>query len=149
MSLNNKDLANVYLNEAKLRIKVAKNEVNENAFAFSFRLCQEAVELSLKAALRLLGIDFPKWHDVSEVFVSEKDRFPDFFQNNIQKIASISKSLSSKRELAMHGDEERKKSSSAIFNKKIADEALKDAKFCMGIVENLFELLIKENENAK
>ena len=143
MSLNNKDLAKYHFNGAKIRLETAENVINKKAYAYCVRQCQEAVELSLKAALRLLGIDFPKWHDVSEVFVSEKDRFPDFFQNNIPKIASISKSLASKRELAMYGDEERKKSPLDIFNKKIADEALKNAKFCREQVENLFELFFK------
>ena len=143
--MNNKDLAMDHFNGAKIRLETAENVINKKAYAYCVRQCQEAVELSLKAALRLLGIDFPKWHDVSEVFMSEKDRFPDFFQNNIPKIASISKSLSSKRELAMYGDEERKKSPSDIFNKKIADEELKNAKFCVGKVEKLFELFLKEN----
>lgn len=141
--MNNIDLAKYHFNGAKIRLETAENVINKKAYAYCVRQCQEAVELSLKAALRLLGIDFPKWHDVSEVFVSEKDRFPDFFQNNIPKIASISKSLASKRELAMYGDEERKKSPLDIFNKKIADEALKNAKFCMEQVENLFELFFK------
>lgn len=142
--MNTKDLAMDYLNEAKLRLKAVKNEANEKAFAFSVRLSQEAVELSLKAALRLLGIDFPKWHDVGNIFLKEIDRFPDFFQNNIPKIASISKYLSSKRELAMYGDDKNNKSPSSLFNEKNAKDALRDAEYCLEKVENLCKQLLKE-----
>ena len=147
--MNSKELAIDYLNEAKLRLKTVKSEVNKKAFAFSVRLSQEAVELSLKAALRFLGIDFPKWHDVGNIFLKENDRFPDFFQNNILKIASISKSLSNKRELAMYGDDKNDKSPSSLFNEKNAKDALRDAEYCLEKVENLCKQLLKEHENKK
>ena len=51
--------------------------------------------------------------------------------------------LPNKIKKSMHGDEERKKSPSDIFSKKIADEALKNAKFGMEQVENLFELFFE------
>jgi len=38
------------------------------------RRAQEAVELALKGALRILGVDFPKVHDVGPIFVREARR---------------------------------------------------------------------------
>ena len=64
MSLNNKNLAKDYLNEANFRVETAENVINKKAYAYCVRQCQEAVELSLKAALRIVGLDYPKWHDI-------------------------------------------------------------------------------------
>ena len=50
-----------YLNEAKLRLKTAITAFRDGEYAYCIRQCQEAVELSLKAALRLVGIEPPKW----------------------------------------------------------------------------------------
>jgi len=143
LSLNNKDLAIDYLSESKLRLDTAESVINKKAYAFTVRQSQEAVELSLKAALRLLGLDFPKWHDISEVLLKEKDKFPMEFQNVIPKIAIISSSLTKKRETAMYGDEENNSPPSKIFNKNDAEDALKDAKFCFNFLEELFKQINK------
>ena len=102
--MNQKDLAENYVKEGKIRLKTAENVIKENFYAFCFRLCQEATELSLKAALRFVGIDFPKWHDIGELLKKEKNKFPESFQNEIPKLASISENLAEKREMAMYGD---------------------------------------------
>jgi len=138
LSLNNKDLAKDYLNGAKIRLETAENVINKKAYAYCVRQCQEAVELSLKAALRMVGIDYPKWHDISDILIKEKEKFPDIFQKNITKLTLISKTLIKYREPAMYGDEESSKVPSSLFNLKIAQEALKNAKFCLENVENLF-----------
>jgi HEPN domain-containing protein len=39
------------------------------------RQSQEAVELSLKAALRVAGIEPPKWRDVGPILMQNRDRF--------------------------------------------------------------------------
>ena len=70
--MNQKDLAEDYINNAKIRIKTAENVIEESFYAFCFRLCQEATELSLKAALILVGIDFPKWHDIGALLEKEQ-----------------------------------------------------------------------------
>ena len=77
-----KDYCKDFLNDAKIRLETADFVLKKNANAFCVRLSQEAVELSLKAALRLIGIDFPKWHDMGEVLTKEKSKFP----NNFKKI---------------------------------------------------------------
>ena len=65
------------------------------------RQSQEAVELSLKAALRLIGIDYPNWHDVGSVFEKEKIQFPLWFQNKIPTLEKISAFLAAQREISM------------------------------------------------
>ena len=69
-------MARSYLEEALRRIKTAKQALEEDAYAYCIRQSQEAVELALKGALRLVGIEPPKWHDVSPVLLEQHKRFP-------------------------------------------------------------------------
>ncbi len=75
--MNNIELAQAYIEEARRRIRTAEQALSEKAYAYCIRQCQEAVELLLKAALRLVGIELPKWHDVGPVLVRFQDRFPE------------------------------------------------------------------------
>jgi len=140
LNLNNKDLAKDYLKEANFRVETAENVINKKAYAYCVRQCQEAVELALKGALRLFGLDYPKWHDIGNVLTKEKIIFPEIFQNDITKLASISNLLMNYREPAMYGDENSSKTPSSLFNKEVAMKALSDAKFCLETVANMFKL---------
>ncbi|NVM53204.1 MAG: HEPN domain-containing protein [Candidatus Helarchaeota archaeon] len=137
------DFAKDYLDGSKLRLETAENALNKNVYAYCIRQCQEATELSLKAALKLIGIDYPKWHDVGIVLVKEKVRFPSWFQKIIPKLNNISKLLASQREAAMYGIEISKKSPSSVFTKENAENALEDAKFCVNNVEKLLNSIVK------
>ena len=101
------------------------------------RQCQEAVELSLKAALRIIGIESPKWHDVGPILRREKGRFPRWFREEIDRLASISRSLRKERELAMYGDEETGLSADELYTSIDAEKALKDARYVIGLVVRL------------
>ncbi|MDK6028910.1 HEPN domain-containing protein [Ignisphaera sp. 4213-co] len=65
-----------YIEEAEKRLRVAEMMLKEKSYAYTIRQCQEAVELSLKAALRLVGVEPPKWRDVGPVLVEFSERFP-------------------------------------------------------------------------
>ncbi len=147
--MNQEELAADYLNEARIRLQTAKNVIKNNYHAFCFRLCQEATELSLKAALRLAGIDFPKWHDIGKVLEKEKNKFPKSFQSGISKLTSISENLADKRELAMYGDEQNIKPLSNLFNEEMAKNAIDDANYCLGEVGELFKLFLKEKQDKQ
>ncbi|MHC1628516.1 MAG: HEPN domain-containing protein [Candidatus Nezhaarchaeales archaeon] len=60
-------------------MKDAKEALNDGLYAL--RLSQEAVELSLKASLRLVAIEYPKKHDVSNVLIEVKERYPEWFKS--------------------------------------------------------------------
>ncbi len=53
-----------------------------------------------------MGVEPPKWHDVSPILRREIDRFPEWFREYLDELVSISRSLRKERELAMYGDEE-------------------------------------------
>ena len=129
------------LEQARSRLKTAQIALKDKNYAYSVRSSQECVELSLKAALRLLGIEYPKKHDVSRVLLINKERFPKWFP--IVEFAEISRKLAEKREPAMYGNELKMMPASILFSKEEASEALKNAEkiysFCLKLLKNLKE----------
>lgn len=57
-----------YLRQAEERIKQAGEALESGNHAYVVRRSQEAVELFLRACLRLVGVEPPKWHDVGPIF---------------------------------------------------------------------------------
>lgn len=73
---------------------------------YAVRLSQECVELCLKSALKLVGIEYPKIHDVSPVLEGVPDRFPSWFTDQLGFLSQASASLAEKREPSFYGSEE-------------------------------------------
>lgn len=113
------------LKQAHRRLTTVRRELATGGYAYAVRSAQECVELSLKAALRLVGIDYPKKHDVSRVLLHVKDRFPAWF--NVSRFAQMSRELAEKREPAMYGDEAKMRPPEDLFTKQDAATALKQA----------------------
>ncbi len=129
-------MARSYLEEAGRRIKTSVNALNEDACAYCIRQCQEAVELSLKAALRFIAIEPPKWHDVSPVLMDNTGRFPEWFRDKIDEISATSRWLSRERAPSMYGDEESRLPPQRLYTKRYAERALEESK-------NVFEIVSK------
>ena len=94
------------------------------------RRAQESVELSLKAALRLLGVEHPREHDVSDVLnevVRPKD-LPEWFRSELETISVISKRLTEERGPAFYGDERAFIPPGRLYAKEDAERAIGDAK---------------------
>ncbi len=99
--------------------------------------------IALKAALRLVGVEPPKWHDVGPVLKRERNRFPEWFQKIADKLASISRKLRKERELAMYGDEEAMIPPEELYSREDAEEALSYAKYVVSMVSKLLEEVSK------
>lgn len=137
--MNNVDMARAYVEEAERRIRVAEMMLKEKAYAYCIRQCQEAVELLLKAALRLVGVEPPKWHDVSPVLVEFSSRFPEWFRERIPELAAISRWLRREREPSMYGDEELGLPPTRLYTEPYALKALEGAKMVYTYVRKLLE----------
>ncbi len=136
-TLKNTQIAQSLLNQAARRLETAERELKSGSLAYSVRSSQEAVELGLKAALRLIGIEYPKKHDVSTVLIRFRDKFPPWFP--IGELATISRKLSEKRELAMYGDELSMTPADQLFDRSDAEEALVLAKKTYENVKKLLD----------
>ncbi|MEM1906186.1 MAG: HEPN domain-containing protein, partial [Nitrososphaerota archaeon] len=93
-------IAKSYLRQAEARLKDAKDALAEGNYPYAVRLSQECVELSLKAVLKAVGIDYPKVHDVSDILLDIKERFPEWFKAEIEFLRESSKILAKKREIS-------------------------------------------------
>ena len=135
--LNNIEMAASLIEQAKRRFETAKREYETGSRAYSIRSSQECVELASKGALRLIGIEYPKKHDVSDVLLKFAERFPKWF--NVEKIARNSSVLAAKREAAMYGNEEAMMPADSLFTGEEAADALKMAEETLKEVNKLFE----------
>ena len=118
-----------YLKGAGTRLESARRAFDKNEFSYVVRQSQECVELCLKSALRFVGVEPPKWHDVGFILKKERDRFPEWFKEEIEKLAFISKRMRREREPSMYGDEELSLTSEELYGKYDAEVSLEDAEF--------------------
>ncbi|MCD6514366.1 MAG: HEPN domain-containing protein [Candidatus Odinarchaeota archaeon] len=132
-------LAKSYLRQARARVNDAEDAYNEGNYPYAVRLSQEAVELSLKASLRLVGIEYPKIHDVSDILIISKNRFPEWFRREIPFLAETSKKLVKKREISFYGGEEGFLSPEDLISKEDAEDAVKRAKKVTRLCQKLLE----------
>jgi HEPN domain-containing protein len=131
------ELARDSLRRAGVRVKSASGAIASKDYPDAVRFSQEAVELSLKAALRAFGVEYPKEHDVGGVLRSVGERYPTWFREKIEELAEVSADLASKRSLAMYGLEAAGKSPSELFGEEQAAKAIGEAKMVVGLVEKL------------
>jgi HEPN domain-containing protein len=75
-----------------------------DAFSDVVRESQEIVELALKGALRAVGIDPPKWHDVGDLLLEFAERLAPLSGDELAYLAAASKSLRKEREFSFYGD---------------------------------------------
>jgi HEPN domain-containing protein len=136
-------IAEAYLRQAKSRLKDAEEALKDGNNPYCLRLSQECVELSLKASLKLVGIEYPKIHDVSDVLINVKERFPEWFKKEIDKFCEISRILTSKREIAFYGSEEEYLSPEDVIGEKEAKEALDNAMEVYKICKKLLSMYKK------
>jgi len=107
------------------------------------RYSQECVELSLKACLRAIGIEYPKVHDVGDVLIINRDKFPRWLRERLDELAEISADLAAKRSPAMYGIEVAGRTSSELFTAEDAKDALKKAELVYGCANRLLKELFK------
>jgi len=130
-------MAESYLEEGGIRLETARLALEKEHFAYAVRQSQECVELSLKGALRYVGIEPPKWHDVGIIFKNESKRFPAWFIGNIDRLTLISRELRRERESSMYGDSELNLPPSNLYTRLDAQEAVKNAEFVVGLCKSL------------
>lgn len=104
--MRNMDLAADHVKRARIRLEALDVLFDHESWADVVRESQEVVELALKGLLRAHGVEPPRIHDVSEVLLAERRRFPDTLQKELDDLASISRELRRDRELAFYGAED-------------------------------------------
>lgn len=142
--MNTKLMTFDYIRRAKSCFRESKAAFDEEDYPMTVRRSQECVELSLKAVLRGIAIEYPREHDVSKALEMVKGKVPDWFSSKIPEFMEISKDLSKKRGPALYGYESELKPASDIFNIKDAKEALASAEevfnACNKLINEIFKI---------
>ncbi len=89
------------------------------------------------------GVEYPKFHDVSEVMIISSELFPRWFANRIPSFADTSRRLAEKREASMYGFEETGQAPSEAISKESAKAAFDGAQEIFKASKALFRKRIK------
>lgn len=137
--MTNADMARSYLQQAEQILLEAKGLNRRGAWNLVVRRSQEVVELALKAALREIGIEALKTHDVGHLLRGHQEKFPVSFRRQIERLAAISRRLRMERELSFYGDEETGASPQELYGREDAASNLKEASYvliqCVALLE--------------
>ena len=137
--MTNRDMALGHLRQAEIRLQTARFAREHGHWPFAVRQAQECVELALKAALNVVGLDPPKWHDVGVVLQRERRRFPEWFAKDVDLMAHRSRTLMDDRERSMYGSAEMSLPAHEIFGELDGREAVTAADETFAAVKRLVE----------
>lgn len=132
--MSKNELYKDYVKRARLRYKILPQLIEENDYADVIRISQEIVELVEKAVLLKIGINPPKWHDVIDIIIENKEKIPDKIYSEILDLRKSAKWLRSQREISFYGDVD-----FIPFNEYSSDDAqraMEVAKRFLMIIEN-------------
>lgn len=135
--MKNSRLGRDYLARAMTRKEFSDVSFQKGSWPDVVRASQEIVELSLKAALRIVGVEPPKWHDVGQILANEQSKFPPWFQAELRFCSDVSSTLSEKRELSFYGDSNGDIPASEIFSQLDAEEAKEQADRILALCQRL------------
>jgi HEPN domain-containing protein len=124
--MRNAELAYDYVRRASVRLRALDVLYDGESWVDVVRESQEAVELALKGLLRGFGVDPPRIHDVSDVLIAERGRFPRAIAEKIDALAESSRQLRRDRELAFYGAEDL--TPSGFYSRADADRARNSAR---------------------
>jgi HEPN domain-containing protein len=143
--MTNEGMAEKYFRQEKARMELLKTILEKQQWPIVVSEAQECLELLTRAALRYVGIEPPKWHDVGEILERNKGRFPAWFQERIDEVVRISSALRGKRELSFYGDEEDGKSPYDLFYEQDAQEAFAGVETIYNLCERLLEKILNKD----
>lgn len=135
--MNSLALARDYLRKARTRLLALEVLYQAASYDDVVREAQEIVELVLKGALRYLGIDPPKRHDVAPLLREYEHLLPAPWRENFEWIEHLSRRLVRERSEAFYGDEASLIPASQLYDRDDADEALTGARRLVQLYEHL------------
>ena len=140
--MNSREMAGDYLQRAERCIIEAENALREGDNPMSVRRSQECIELAMKGVLRAASIEFPREHDVSDVFSSvawEEIGSPSWFVERVEGLARIMREITPKRGPAMYGFEREMKPAHDLFSFEDGNKAINDARFVLGTCQKFLQ----------
>lgn len=132
--MNNFEIGKELIQEAdRIFNREVKKAIEDQDYNIVVRRSQEVVELALKGALRILGIDYPKVHEVSDIFAKRlKEKLINFPEKDLEKIKEISVWLTESRTPAFYLEKK--------YEEEDAKQALSDSGFVLQKVKEIFQI---------
>lgn len=135
--MNNFKTGENLLTEAELDLERVNTEYKGKHWNRVVRASQEAVERCLKGVLKMMGIEYPKVHDVGDVFeIACNQKEIDISEEVLQEIKEVSTKLSEERAPAFYMEK--------MYTKQEAQKAMQSAK---KVIEEVRELSIRLTRN--
>ncbi|MEM3430468.1 MAG: HEPN domain-containing protein [Candidatus Bathyarchaeia archaeon] len=122
------EMAADYIYRANRCLREAEFALSESDYAGTVRRSQEALELSVRAVLRSMAIEYPREHDVGEALDIIKDRLPSSLSNHVNRLKELLTELSRIRGPAFYGYEREGIPSSKVFNNEYAQRTYSEVK---------------------
>lgn len=114
----------------KILLRDMKGALEEGDHNLAVRRAQEVVELLLKGALKILGVDYPKVHDVGHVFVQRaREKRIDLGESTLIRIEEISGWLGEARAPSFYFERD--------YGEADARKASEDADFVSSVLKRL------------
>lgn len=133
--MTNQEMSRRYVDQSAMILDEARNYLKKSCWNMVVRRAQEAVELATKSALRRIGVEVPRLHDVGWLLEQNVDRLPPAWRKDIESIKRISRLLRKERETSFCGDDEAGLPPSELYSRLDAEQALKDAEFVLGLAK--------------
>jgi len=119
------------ISEAEELLEEAKRAYQSSLYNIAVRRSQETVELALKGLLIILGIEYPKIHDVGTVFYEQvKAKGVKIEEKDLEKIKFISSQLTKEREASFYMEKDY-----------IKEEAKEDAEFVFSQINKVVKFI--------
>lgn len=120
-------------------LRETRTALDEGDYALCVRRAQETIELAVKGLLRLVGVEFPREHDVTDVLVNSAGRFPEAWRALLPELAREMREITPKRGPAMFGLEAQGIPAPQAFDEEDGRGALADAEFASSRCTGCFE----------
>ena len=118
------NMAKDYAERAQWSLKEAEDAVRNGKNAVCVRRSQEALELSTKAVLRRLAIEYPREHDVSEAVNTAAARLPPYLADHVEELKKMLTELARVRGPAFYGYEAEGIPASQAFTQEYSSKTL-------------------------
>jgi len=140
--MNSREMGRDYLKRAERCGSEAENALQDGDYPMAVRRSQECIELVVKGILRAAAIEFPREHDVSDVFLGTAWASlgaPGWFVQRVPELARIMREITPKRGPAMYGFEREMKPAKDIFSAEDGGRAVGDAKSALETGRRFFQ----------
>lgn len=126
-----------FLEQAEDALAHGEASFSRRRWGMTVRRSQEAAEMAIKAALRWVGVEAPRQHDVAEVLRAARGKFPAPFAGELDEFAAWSTDLADKRIVSFYGDERAGQPANALFGEADASAAVSRARRIVASVRRL------------